>query len=169
LKYNTGLNRIGFLPNEFDWILNSLSNSPFNLKSVYSHLAASEEKKPNEISDKQISIFKIIVKKHKDSNHNYGMFHLLNSSGIYNYNEFQMDAVRSGTALHGYSNNIKWDKKLLPIASLSSSIIQIYKIKKGESVGYNNGWIASKNSKIFTSFGSCRWNSKVIWNEESLV
>ena len=35
IKYNTGLNRIGFLPSETNWIINSLNKSSLTIKSVY--------------------------------------------------------------------------------------------------------------------------------------
>ena len=41
IKYNTGLNRVGFNPNEVTWILEQFKNKQFELKSVYSHLANS--------------------------------------------------------------------------------------------------------------------------------
>ena len=37
-------------------------------------------------------------------------FHILNTSGIFNYPNFQYDAVRIGIGFHGYANNIDWDK-----------------------------------------------------------
>ena len=149
IKYNTGLNRVGFSEDQCDWVIDQLKDSPFALKSVYSHLGATEDPRPSAICDRQIKRFIKIKEKHTKANKNTH-FHLLNSSGIFNYNEFQMDAVRCGIALHGFANNSKWDKQLLPISILSSSISQIHSIKKGESVGYNNGWIAPRKSTIAT-------------------
>ncbi len=37
VKYNTGLNRIGFNPNDIDWVIAELKHSPIQLKSIYSH------------------------------------------------------------------------------------------------------------------------------------
>ena len=148
IKYNTGLNRIGFLPSETNWIINSLNKSSLNLKSIYSHLSMSEEKKPSKISEKQIAVFKKIIQNFKDKKNIKPFFHLLNSSGIFNYPNLELDAVRPGISLYGYANNLTWDKELLPISSLTTRIFQIHNVKKGDSVGYNNGWFAKRNSKI---------------------
>lgn len=148
IKYNTGLNRIGFLPAETNWIIKSLNKSSLTIKSVYSHLAISEEKKPNKTSEKQINLFKSIITKYSNKKNNKPFFHLLNSSGIFNYPELELDAVRPGISLYGYANNFYWDKDLLPISSLTTKIFQIHNVKKGDSVGYNNGWFAKRNSKI---------------------
>ncbi len=147
LKFNTGLNRLGFDSEDINWIINMISNTSIKILSVYSHLSASEDKKDNSYTNKQIKIFHEIKSIFHDLDSNI-KFHLLNSSGIFNYPEYKFDWVRSGIALYGYSNNMDWDKRLLPVAELKSKIIQIHNIKKGEYVGYNNGWKADKKSKI---------------------
>ena len=42
IKYNTGLNRVGFNPNQATWVLEQFKEEEFDLKTVYSHLATSE-------------------------------------------------------------------------------------------------------------------------------
>ena len=56
--------------------------------------------------------------------------------------------VRSGIALYGYGNNKIYKGELKPVLYLKSVISQIHKIKKGESVGYNRGFIANNDIKI---------------------
>ena len=147
LKFNTGLNRLGFNYEEMNWIIKRIPKTPVKILSIYSHLAASENQKGNMVTKKQLEIFDKIQKKFYafDSRIKY---HLLNSSGIFNYPENQYDWVRSGISLYEYSNNPNWDRKLLPVAELVTKIIQIHNVKKGESVGYNNGWFAKKKSRI---------------------
>ena len=148
LKCNTGLNRIGLLENEVDNFLNELPNLPFKLISVYSHLGASEDEKPCGYTQSQIDQFQRIKSKITASMKSPPFFHLLNSSGGFNYPEAHFDAVRTGISLYGFANRAEWDQKLHPIARLSTSIVQIHSIAKGDSVGYNQGWIAQKNSLI---------------------
>ncbi len=149
IKYNTGLNRIGFAEEECTWVINRLQNSPFSLQSVYSHLGATEDPRPSPFCDRQIERFENIKKKHLNATPDV-QFHLLNSSGIFNYNDYHLDAVRSGIALHGYANQEAWDRMLRPVSVLSSAITQIHHVKKGEAVGYNTGWIAPNTRKIAT-------------------
>tara|TARA_Y200000002_G_scaffold169847_1_gene140104 strand:- start:8348 stop:9430 length:1083 start_codon:yes stop_codon:yes gene_type:complete len=147
LKFNTGLNRLGFKFEDIEWLIKKIDKARLRVLSVYSHLSASEDKKNNLNTKKQLKIFNEIKSKFYDLNSEI-KYHLLNSSGIFNYPEHQYDWVRSGISLYGYSNNSDWDKNLLPVAELKTKIIQIHNVKKGESVGYNNGWIAKKKSKI---------------------
>jgi|TARA_B110000285_G_scaffold156214_1_gene174316 alanine racemase len=150
IKYNTGLQRIGFSPEDTNWVMAQTTSDYFNLKSVYSHLAASEDQRPSKLCDQQIMLFEKIKKVHSKNKTLPPKFHLLNSSGVFNYPELQYDMVRCGIALHGFANHPKWDALLKPIAVLESSISQIHNVKKGSFVGYDHGWKAPVDSKIAT-------------------
>jgi alanine racemase len=149
LKFNTGLNRLGFKYEEVEWIKKRILVSNFQIKSVYSHLSSSEEVKINSFTDNQIKSFRKIRDSFKSEGSNI-KYHILNSSGVFNYPDLCYDWVRAGISLYGYASNKEWDKHLVPVAELISSITQIHKVQKGESVGYNCDWIAKKNSLIAT-------------------
>ena len=148
IKYNTGLNRIGFHPKETEWVLEQLKDSCFKLKTIYSHLAQTEVPKPNEDTENQISLFKRIMQKHNFSLKQKPEYHLLNTSGVFNYPEFHLDWVRVGIGLFGFANHPKWNETLQPIAQLKTKITQIHNVSSGETVGYNCGWRATKNTRI---------------------
>jgi len=150
IKYNTGLNRVGFALKEVNWVMQQTEQSCFKLESVYSHLAASEENRPSSICALQIERFENLMQQYKNSVEKLPLFHLLNSSGVFNYPEYQLDAVRCGMALHGYANKAEWDALLKPVAELETVISQIHEVEKGETVGYDNGWIAPQKVRIAT-------------------
>ena len=150
LKFNTGLNRLGFLPTELSAVLSKINPKAFSIKSVYSHLAASEEPRPSSICEAQIRQFNQLKTECQKKLSTPTQFHLLNSSGVFNYPEHQFDAVRCGIALHGFANHPNWDTKLKPVARLTSRILQIHNVDKGASVGYNSGWVAPKATRIAT-------------------
>lgn len=150
IKYNTGLNRIGFAPEETEWVIEAGQTSPVRLISVYSHLGESEGLRPHKGSNRQISSFLSIKQQHEKDTHHQPWFHLLNSSGIFNYPELHLDAVRCGIGLYGFANHPKWDRELRPIARLESQIVQIHTLQKGEKVGYNQGWTAPHACRIAT-------------------
>ena len=150
IKYNTGLNRVGFPLIDVAWVLEKTDNPQFRLESVYSHLAISEEERPSAKCMLQIERFEEIKKIHIESVQTAPKFHLLNSSGVFNYPEYQYDAVRCGIAFHGYANKSEWDALLKPVAVLKSKISQIHQLKKGAFVGYDNGWITPDAVTIAT-------------------
>ena len=147
IKFNTGLNRLGFSINDIDKLYEMVGQNS-NIKYIFSHLAASEDLKQKDFTLNQIDQFQKIIEKIQSKFDRKFKKHLLNSSGILNYSEFQYDMVRSGIGIYGYGNDKLYKNKLRPVLSLKSVISQIHKLKKGESVGYNRGFIADKNSKI---------------------
>lgn len=53
--------------------------------------------------------------------------------------------VRSGIGLYGFGNDSKYRLDLKPIINLKTIISQKHQIKKGDSVGYNKGFVATNN------------------------
>ncbi len=151
LKFNTGLNRLGFLESDIDYIFSELSNeSSIRVKSIFSHMAASEDLNEKEFTQNQISSFKNIISKFESTFGYHPILHMCNTSGILNYPEAHFDMVRSGIGLYGFGNSDKEDKNFRPIASLKSVISQIHEIKKGESVGYNRAFKSETSIKTAT-------------------
>ena len=106
IKCNTGLNRIGLSQEDLVFFLTKIDASSLNIKSIYSHLGASENLKPCPFTQHQINAFEVVKKTVKELCPTLPKFHLLNSSGVFNYPEHQLDAVRVGIALYGFANQI---------------------------------------------------------------
>jgi len=147
LKFNTGLNRLGFKIDDVELLYNILGDGN-NIKYLFSHLGASDDIKEKDFTMGQIKLFDTISKKMSDKFGKIFNKHLLNTSGILNYNDYQYDMVRTGIGLYGYGNDDEYNKKLKPVLTLNSIISQIHNVQKNESVGYNRGFIAEKDYKI---------------------
>ncbi len=151
IKINTGLNRLGFWENDLKYIINALKRtSSIKVKSIFSHLAASEDLSEKEFSLNQIESFKKTASKLIDLIGYKPWLHMCNTSGILNYPEAHFDMVRSGIGLYGFGNSQKEKKNLTPISSLKSVISQIHLIEKGETVGYNRGFKSDSLQKTAT-------------------
>jgi alanine racemase len=138
IKFNTGLNRLGFSENDINYIVSKASEtSTLKVKSNFSHLAASEDLTEKSFTEGQIKLFKSISEKFTEAIGYPPMLHLANTSGVLNYPEAHLDMVRTGIGLYGFGNSKEENKNLKPIATLKSVISQIHTIKKGETVGYN--------------------------------
>lgn len=145
LKFNTGLNRLGFIESDIPLIAERLSKTQSVLvKSIFSHLAASNDLKLKEFTLSQIETFKIISEKLKTLIGYKPLLHCSNTSAILNYPDAHFDMVRAGIGLFGFGNSKEENKHLKPIATLKTVISQIHPVQKGESVGYNRGFIAEK-------------------------
>ena len=151
LKFNTGLNRLGFKASEIKEITDiTNSNNTIKVTSIFSHLAASEDLNEEEFTQNQITLFKTIKTEFEHLSNDEPFAHLTNTSGILNYPEAHFDMVRSGIGLYGFGNSTIHNKNLKPIASLKSIISQIHTIHKGDSLGYNRGFIAENTVKTAT-------------------
>ncbi len=148
IKFNTGLNRLGFWENDVDYIIDQIKDSnEIKIASIFSHLAASEDNNEIEFTKQQITTFEKIAKEFDEKLGYISFKHLLNTSGIINFPEAQYDMVRSGIGLYGFGNDKDIDMDLKPIATLKTVISQIHKIEPNESVGYNRAY-TSDNYRV---------------------
>jgi len=151
LKFNTGLNRLGFNESDLNLLFTELNdNNKISIISLFSHLAASEDYNEREFSLQQIKKFNKITSAFKLKFGFLPLLHMANTSGIINYPEAHFDMVRLGIGLYGFGNDDNETAKLKNVVSLTSVITQLHQIKKGESVGYNRAFSASKKMKTAT-------------------
>lgn len=151
LKFNTGLNRLGFIESDISAISEMLSKTKsIKVKSAFSHLAASEDLNEKDFTLKQIETFGRISKELIAELGYKPLLHCANTSGIINYPNAHFDMVRSGIGLYGFGNDKEENKHLIPVGTLKTELSQIHTVKKGESVGYNRGFIAEKLTRSAT-------------------
>lgn len=143
LNFNTGLNRLGFGEGQLQEVIEYLKAGEYIRPiSVFSHLVASEDPSEREFTLAQIGQFERIAATLDKALPHSLMKHMLNTSGIIHYPEAQYDMVRSGIGLYGFGNEAAVDSRLRPVATLKTVISQLHDIAKGDSVGYNRGFIA---------------------------
>ena len=151
IKFNTGLNRIGFWHTDVPKIIASLqATNHIKIASLFSHLAASDDVQEKDFTINQINDFAFIAKQFFEHLDTKPMVHILNTSGIVNYPQAQFDMVRLGIGLYGFGNDENETKQLQNVMSLKSIISQIHLIEPGESIGYNRAFTANKPMKTAT-------------------
>lgn len=154
IKIDTGMGRIGFLPNEEaikDII--KISNLPnIAIEGVYSHFASAEELDKS-LTKEQYRKFNWIIKELKKNNINIPIKHICNSAGIIDSPEYHLDMVRPGIILYGYYPSSNVDKsvlKLKPAMELKTNISHIKYLPSGVGIGYNHLETTKKDSIIAT-------------------
>ncbi|MGP8216251.1 MAG: bifunctional UDP-N-acetylmuramoyl-tripeptide:D-alanyl-D-alanine ligase/alanine racemase [Bacteroidia bacterium] len=151
IKLDTGMHRLGFQPSEIDKLLRELQKLPhIKVQSVFSHLAASDSDALKDFTLLQIKRFKELSEKIGSTLGHPVLTHILNSAGIVRFPEAQFDMVRLGIGLYGVGASDEEQKKLENVSVLKTTISQINKLKKGETVGYNCRGILSRDSVIAT-------------------
>lgn len=151
LKFNTGLNRLGFCHANIPKISTLLKETThLKVHSLFSHLAASEDLEEEDFTKNQIDDFETIAKQFFKYLGEKPMIHILNTSGVINYPKAQFDMVRIGIGLYGFGNNEKETAQLKNTHNLKSIISQIHFIAPGKTVGYNRSFITKKRTKTAT-------------------
>ncbi|MCM4154945.1 alanine racemase [Gramella sp. AN32] len=171
IKLNTGLNRLGFDANEISKVYDLIENTnSLKVRSIFSHLAASEDWEEREFTIGQIDLFRKMSWELIEKLGYQPLLHICNTSGIINYPQAAFSMVRSGIGLYGYGNDENVDPKLKPIGSLKTVISQIHKLEKGESVGYNRKYKVPKTSRIATlPIGHADGINRIYGNEKAGV
>lgn len=146
LKFNTGLNRLGFSTDQAQAVRQKIESTHMKVQGVLSHLAATEDPDEKTFTQQQLKAFDGL----KTIFGPKPLYHVLNSSGIFNYPDAQYDMVRSGIGLYGYGNHPSISAQLKPVAVLKTNISQIHEISPGDSVGYNRGFVAAQGTRSAT-------------------
>lgn len=151
LKFNTGLNRLGFSEEEVPEVAALLKASEsVRTASLFSHFAASEDWREREFTLEQIYLFQRMARTLFQALETEPLLHLCNTSAVFNYPEAHFDMVRTGIGLYGYANDEKLDRHLKPVATLKTTISQIHHLKKGDTVSYNRNFQATGPTTIAT-------------------
>jgi len=150
IKLETGMHRLGFKEYELDQLIQSLKYKNLKVESIFSHLSSSDIPAEKEFTLNQLQTF--------DKNSGYlienlgyqPLRHILNSSGITSYTDYQYNMVRIGIGMLGESSNPEIQKQLDSSVSFKTVISQISLVDNGESVGYSRKFKTEHLTKIAT-------------------
>ena len=149
LKIDTGMHRLGFDESEIDTLMQMVTScSQLKIASVFTHLAASEDVEEDVFTQNQIQKFNAACQK-IDRHIAYPYLkHLLNTGGIIRFPQAQLDMVRLGLGLYGFSPVPEIQPQLQSVVTLKSVITQIKNVKKCETIGYNRTFTATQDMQI---------------------
>lgn len=143
LKMNTGMNRLGFTPEAFLKAYQRLKACKSVAQiTLMTHFATADD---DTGIDAPLALFQSTVKALNEP------ISLANSATILRHPHAHADWVRPGIMLYGaspVSGQTAASLHLQPAMSLTSEIISVQTIQKGESVGYGNRFTATKTTKI---------------------
>ena len=149
IKLDTGMHRLGFLPNDIDRLLEKIkTNDNIIVKSIFSHLAGSDDNEFNDFTIKQINNFEAMSSKIVNALPYKVLRHILNSAGISRFTDFQYDMVRLGLGIYGIAPCEEDRGKLRTVISLKTTIVQIKEYEVGETIGYSRKGKIEKKSRI---------------------
>ncbi|MDO5725895.1 MAG: alanine racemase [Tissierellia bacterium] len=151
IKYNTGLNRLGFKSK--DEIINLAkqlkADENINIEGLYTHLARADEE-DFEFNLMQLEKFDELVKELETLELRPEIVHAKNSSAAITQTDYEYDMIRAGGLIFGLvpngENISSYDFR--PTMSLKTHLAQIHCVEKGHSIGYGENYIAKRDMLI---------------------
>lgn len=146
VKVNTGMNRLGFMPDELARVMNALQACPWvdRQKGLMTHFACADE--PHHMSNQQqLQAFNQLT--HYNDNIVRSM---ANSAAIMALPETHADVVRPGIMLYGASpfpNQTASELGLIPVMRFMSAVTAIHHYPPHTAIGYGGTW-SSANASI---------------------
>lgn len=149
IKVDTGMHRLGFLPDEMDELSTLLAAVPeIKVKTVFSHLVAAGSEQHHDFTMQQIRLFSTSVDRLEAGLGYRVMRHIANTSGIINWPSAYMDMVRLGIGLYGV--DMDGTISLEKVSELKTTITQIKELPAGATVGYDRKGLLHRSSRIAT-------------------
>ena len=152
LKVDTGMRRLGFLEEDMPRVAKMLSEARhIYAKTIFSHLACADDPSEDDYTLNQFAVFGRCYDALSAALPYHIKRHILNSTGIVRFPEYQYDFVRLGIGLYGvptmYDGSMA---ELRNVSRLTSTVISIKHWKKGDTVGYNRRGLLTRDSVIAT-------------------
>jgi alanine racemase len=147
LKFDTGMGRFGFLPQQAAEAADALLVcSNLRVTGVFTHLNGAFREKNKSVFC-AARCFDEILETLKERGIDTGLTHICNSGGCLLYPQLQKNAVRIGSALVGRLPfpNI-WG--LRPVAQLVSEIIDVRTLPAGAAIGYSGAYRTKRAAEI---------------------
>ena len=147
MKLDTGMHRLGVLPEHADAFYERLSacknvSQPVN---IVSHFARADEPDCG-ATEKQLALFNHFT------DGKPGQRSIAASGGILLWPQSHFEWVRPGIILYGVSplDTRPWgeDFGFKPVMTLTSSLIAVREHKAGEPVGYGGTWVSERDTRL---------------------
>lgn len=136
IKLDTGMHRLGFLPEEVSTLIKALNaDDTLAVRSIFSHLAAADMPELDDYTRGQLDLYDQM---YDQISHGIGyrpLRHILNTAGMERFAHKAMDMSRLGIGLYGLSPT-EGVNALNPVVRLSTTILQVKQLKAGEYIGY---------------------------------
>ncbi|MGL4848598.1 MAG: alanine racemase [Clostridium sp.] len=154
ISIDTGMGRIGFLPNAENILeiekISKLEN--IKITGLFTHFSTADEE-DKEYTKMQVEKYKWVVKELEERKINVGIKHIANSATIIDLEEYYYDGVRPGIILYGYypSDEVKKEKiKIKPVLTLKSNVVHLKEVEEGTYISYGRKYVTKDREKIAT-------------------
>ncbi|HEY3375553.1 MAG TPA: alanine racemase [Candidatus Aquicultor sp.] len=152
VKVDTGMNRIGLVPERVAEFLRHVNSLPgLEVEGIFTHFAEADNPRST-YTNFQLAQFMPLVHALKNEGLCPPVRHAANSAGVYLHLQSHLDMVRIGISLYGLhpSEATKGKVDLRPSLSLKSRLSFVKNVKAGTGVSYGRIFRASQDTTIGT-------------------
>ena len=149
IKLDTGMHRLGFVDDDIDLLGRAIHlDTTLTVASIFSHLSSADVPAEDEFTLKQIEAFDYMSQQLTEWLDYKPLRHIANSAAIVRFKEAHFDMCRLGLGLYGFG--FEHNDKLIPVATLSTRIVQKKSLAVGESIGYARAMRTERETTIAT-------------------
>ncbi|MDD4195515.1 MAG: alanine racemase [Syntrophorhabdaceae bacterium] len=149
LKFDTGMGRLGFLPQEAHEIAQMLYDARgIQVEGLMSHFPVSEIR--DEYGLSQVAAFRAVIDTFRSAGFDPAYLHMSNSGAIINYPEAHFSLVRAGISLYGSHPSLSLESflPLRQVMKVSARIAFCREFPAGASLSYGRTFTTGRSSKI---------------------
>ncbi len=137
LNLDTGMHRLGFQSGEIAELTGFLAKADrFKIQSIFTHLAASDSPEKDAFTHLQVSQFEELYEVITAAIGYRPWQHVLNTSGISRFPQYQFDMVRLGIGVYGIDPGETTPGPLQTVLTFRATVSQLKHIPEGATVGY---------------------------------
>ena len=154
IKVDTGMGRIGFLPNE-ESVAEAVKISKLpnlEIEGLFSHFSTADELN-KEYSNYQYKNYTWFLEKLLENGVKINIRDIDNSAAIMDLPETNLDGVRPGIIMYGYYPSDEVDKSVLdikPVMTLKACLLHVKTLEEGQYIGYGRKFKTERKSVIGT-------------------
>lgn len=146
IKIDSGMHRLGFYIEEIPMLIERLnSTNAVQVKSVFSHLAGSDDEHWDAFTIQQVRYFETCAQMLQEGMPTKIIKHICNSAGIERFAQYQFDMCRVGIGMYGISFA---HRTLNNVCTLRTTIISIKTVSAGETIGYGRHTLLQQDRTI---------------------
>lgn len=151
IKVDTGMGRLGL---SVDDVIAVLEESDWcrrlQVEGLMTHLADADGADPA-YTDRQLDRFRSVIEAVRRRGVRIPLIHAANSAAVLRHPASHLSAVRPGLMLYGYhtlAGGGAPPPDLKPVLMLTTKVVQVRSVARGDCVSYNRTYVASRPSRI---------------------
>jgi alanine racemase len=149
VKVETGMGRLGMLPDQVPDFLQSLKGTNIEVNGIFTHFPRADEPR-SDATDRQLRIFNHLLNELDRQGIKPSIVHAANSAAVVNFPEAWYDLVRPGNAIFGLkpSPDTLLDEGILPALTWKARITSVRMTPPGSGISYGSRYVTKGNERI---------------------